>query len=187
MGRLMDVYPDDRSIAETLMDSLIVSCDNAPRSMAAAFVEALEEAAGRGEEWAIRMQRACLGQGAYEFARERLKADRGSITWTRAGEIVSVSVPQRIASRTIDPETGSPVGASQQRLWTEMTWTEFEAAIGKRIEQRDRLSLTIVAYRQIVSLRERFPATATPGEACRLAGIDPRDLASLDDLTIAAS
>lgn len=63
----------------------------------------------------------------------------------------------------------------QRRLWWEASWDEYiEWVNGQRILAA-QMGVKVAALDGILALREKYPDTVTPGQACERAGIDPRE------------
>lgn len=61
----------------------------------------------------------------------------------------------------------------QQALWREIPWDAFETMIQRRGNQISTLEEQYSVFRDILSLRERYPQTSNAGEAIDLARKDP--------------
>jgi len=127
--------------------------------------------AERGEWWANQALLELTAQALTNIVAQQLKRPTLAITIGWNGELVHV--PERLAVPTLDDD-GEEAGAAQYPLWIEQPW-DVAIGIRNRLQgQRDRLGSEVAAITEVIKLRERFPDSATPLDACEMAGIDPR-------------
>ncbi|MDQ3779345.1 MAG: hypothetical protein M3354_02180 [Chloroflexota bacterium] len=108
-------------------------------------------------------------------AKDFLNADSGVISFpSAAGQMQVESVPARASIRS-KRDDGSI--AYQTDLWWELTWEEFASWRIAILSIEQRIAAKRHAFQRVETLHELFPDSATPGEACEQAGIDPRDFA----------
>jgi hypothetical protein len=71
----------------------------------------------------------------------------------------------------------------QLALWWELPWPIFLRMVQERARQRRILTREIKGFNEVAKLRDRFPDSATPGEACELAGINPKKFEIEEELS----
>lgn len=112
--------------------------------------------------------------GQQEASRFLSRREQSTFT-TMAGRTVEMKASRGVRKR--NATTGAPERAWQQRLWYEMTWDELAEHFAMLIRQWNVAGHQIEALRDVFRLREQYPETQTPLEACEQAGIDPRAFA----------
>lgn len=142
----------------------------------------VQREAERGHENATRIAWVFGADGAHRFYMLEEKRDAGAVLLAN-GRIVSLPGKLPVAMRD---DAGKKTGAFQLKLWTEMSWAEFAEKHLSYVRLRDGIDTTVATLQEISQLRDRYPQTATPGEACDLANIDPKDFKLPDDFTEAA-
>lgn len=166
---------DDAEIVNEMIDGLIESHPSADkRELQCALIDRLHTLASAGDGWADTVILALAKDGCGGRIHARLKSDRGTIRIADTGAIISL--PTRFGVPAINQD-GQREKHFQQPLWWELTWDRFEQLINSLIRQTHVLSGEITALHEILGLRDRFPDSASPGEACEMAGIDPRSFA----------
>lgn len=135
----------------------------------------LEAAAGAGERWADSALERYALEGIRRDVRAAMKRDRSVIRIGHSGAVVSV--PSRVGVRRREA-SGKITKAQQQSLWWELPWDAFKEFVESLRRQSRLLTSRADAYTDILRLQERYPDTATAGEACERAGIDPRAFAA---------
>lgn len=142
-----------------------------PQAIARELWTELRRLEADGEEWAAAAIEANGPAGWRMFVSQTLKDDHVAIRVHNNGW---VELPARYSVRPRNPETGEFEGGFQLPLWWELSWSQFIEMLEGLSNQRDLLSSRIAALREVAALRDQFPESQTPGEACGLAGIDPR-------------
>jgi hypothetical protein len=125
-----------------------------------------------GDETAQRAIRSLAIDGARNRAQVR-GAQAKSPVWSNLGSKI-VMLKDRLPHRRRKPD-GRAEKAVLQTLWTEMTWAEFEESVNMLLAQLNALGEHLTAARLILKLRDLYPDTKSPGEACERAGIDPHN------------
>lgn len=126
-----------------------------------------------GDPVALRLLRPLLTQGVHTYAKFHLKMkDRAVISL--GADDRSIEVPSRYSVR-LKNQDGSFAGGYQLPFWWDLSWADFANLLTSLSNRRDSMSQKIAALRRILNLKEQHSETATPGEACERAGIDPRD------------
>ncbi len=168
-------YQNDKERLYAIIDAAVAAEDGpgGPNFTAAAVrvIDELESLAASGEAWAEKALNLCLVDGVRDMVRERTSEDRAAITVSRSGKLLSI--PTRFGVR-LHKRNKSNQRIYQQPLWWEVPWEVFDAIINSLAGQRDTISADITALSEVRELHKRFPDSKTPGEACRMAGIDPR-------------
>lgn len=166
------MQPDDAETVNEMIDDLIVRNGDANKSeLQRELIAELQHMAASGDGWADRVILALAEDGCEGRIHARLKADRGVVRIAHSGAVISM--PTRFGVPRIT-ETGQREKAFQPMLWWELSWDRFDQLIISLMRQRNILSERIAALQEILQLRDQFPAAETPGEACEMAGIDPR-------------
>lgn len=129
-----------------------------------------------GVAWAHDALVALASQSLVHIAAHEIKRDRATITFGWNGAVIKTDVPARLAMKSRDVN-GAPTREKprQYKLWKDMLWDEFLDMVNGLRRQRDRLDAEVLAFLRVVELRNQYPQSQTPDEACRLAGIDPAD------------
>lgn len=178
------LYPEDRDQVREILDRMVAEGDRSggpnTTTIARKLVLRLEESAREEKIFAQRAIQAFAIEGARQMIAKHLKDEKGTVRIAHNGKIISL--PTRLGIAATDVE-GVVKQFYQQPLWWEMTWEQFERKVADMQKQRDVLSGEVTALREIERLRERFPESLTPGEACRLAGIDPREFREIEGVS----
>ena len=124
-----------------------------------------------GDEWADAAIIALAEDGCGSRVHLRLKADRGVVRIAHTGAVISL--PTRFGVPAVSDD-GQRERHFQQPLWWELSWDRFSQLVNSLIRQSNRIGEEIVALQEILQLRDQFPDAETPGDACEMAGIDPR-------------
>lgn len=181
MARIPGLGSDEHSHLRALTEETVEELDEeilGGRTIGEALWAKLRQAEANGEEWA-RVTIDALGvQGAAGFGRTLLKEQRGTIRLGWNGDVIEV--PNRYAIRPRDPDTGKEVGSYTLPLWWELSWPEFEIVLRGLRVQRYRLSRIVSGLERVFILKDRFPQSHTPAEACHLAGKDPQAFEPLE-------
>ncbi len=131
-------------------------------------------AAEDGDNEAFRLLVTLSLDGHEERAYTFLKSDTGTIVVQMDdGAAMAVRSPTRVGVRGSRAD-GSP--SHQLRLWWEVSWQEYAAWRDAMFALERKIAMKRYAFDRIDALREAYPETQTPGEACEMAGIDPRSL-----------
>jgi len=128
--------------------------------------------------------REALGRFSREGARRYMTQtkkgmDTGGLTVTHQGAVIK-RLPHATRSQAfaVRDDTGKSTGEYQQKVWDDynVSWDEFvimAEAYGQRLE---RQQIEYARLKFILALRDVYPQSTSPGEALRLAGIDPADM-----------
>lgn len=176
------LWPDDRTWVEHAIDRLVDELDGRQNGHGLKelardrLVADLRRQAENGDKQAERMLDALTLDGAWARIEARLAIGRCLIAWN--GDLVSV--PERIGVRRRDRD-GLKAKHYQQPLWWECSWAEYMDWLATRRGQFNQQGKQLAVMEVIARLREIYPDTKTPGEACERAGLDPRDF-GLDDV-----
>lgn len=137
-------------------------------SLAEAVWPALMRSAESGGADAQRIIEALARDGLSERTYVFLKSETGYLALPGGGRIAAaarVSVRKRRADGRRD--------RSQLRFWWDLTWAEYAEWRDQMQALEARIAAKRHAFAQVDRLRETYPDTATPAEACERAGIDP--------------
>jgi hypothetical protein len=126
--------------------------------------------ASDGDDQAERIFDEMADAGFMRALSQRNRMNTGVFVDSITGESLNVPVKASVASRD---ETGAKVGLEQLAMWTEIPWDQFDAWAQTQFHLASSLTFKNRGLRRILRLRDQFPNSATPGEACRLANIDP--------------
>ena len=140
------------------------------RTRASAMFSDLEEGSNPDLE---RLIRGLVVDGLVRSANRVLKATRSTVKLRTNGRVVSLAARRGV--RKVDAN-GVALRTFQQSLFWELPWDRFLEHVADMERQRNTMGVKIAALYEVVALRERFPQTATPLEACELAGIDPQKI-----------
>lgn len=144
------------------------------------LIDRLDDLASAGETWAERVLAGMKHDGARRIMVAHAKRDRGSVTVAYNGSTMAATLPSRLAV-PVRSDDGTATGEYQYPLWTILTWDQFFGALRQQVDRAFQADIRLAAMQQVAALHDRFPETLTPGEACRIAGIDPRDF-QLDEV-----
>jgi hypothetical protein len=172
MSRISALTPDDREWINDLIDGEIVASRTVEvTEVTRAVVADLREMAEAGDDQAERCLTALSEDGLRGRVAVRLKDDRANVRISHTGSVVSL--PTRLGVLAVDVH-GNRERHYQQPLWWELTWDRFMGLIDSLERQLARLGMEVAALREIAALRDKYPDTATPLEACERDGKDPR-------------
>jgi hypothetical protein len=172
MSRVTRVDKRDREWLDALIAS--VSSEGGTRTdRVRAAVSLLRSEAEAGSHQAERVLRALEEDGCRSRVETWDLSHRARV-WVANGSLVAVDLPERPSVQRID-RNGARTKDHQPMLWTELTWEEFAVWLNVLAHRAKNARYQDAAARQIYKLREQYPNTRTPGEACELAGIDPAD------------
>lgn len=172
-------------LQEQMEDALYAGTPSESSALAEAVGARLLRWARDGDGWAQGLLESLALDGAEQRAYAFLKRDR---------TVIPVPTPAKrsgsppAATKATPSRAGNPArdeGGSvywQQKLWWEMTWEEFGLLLDRLDTQARRIGERRRGLAAVLVLRDRHPATATPGEALALEGIDPRAI-GLNELT----
>lgn len=180
MARITGLRSDYQSELRNLLRELLDLAGPIPepQSVGRQLWSQLRRLEADGADWAAHAIDA-LGPGSLRgYVTQTLKEDVGSIRIYNNGW---VELPSRYAIRPRDPETSKYIGGFQLPMWAEMTWQQFMEMLAGLTNQQGTLSRRIAALNEVLKLRERFPESRSPGEACLMAGIDPQKFEITDE------
>lgn len=170
MSKKTHLDPDDLAIlGGVLAGALHDGVDPGRAALAAHVWPALSAAAEAGGEDEQRIVAALARDGLEERAYVFLKSETGCLALPGGGRVTAaarVSVRQRRADGRRE--------ASQLRFWWDLTWTEYAEWRDQMQSLEARIAAKRHAFVQVDRLRDAYPETKTPGDACERAGIDPR-------------
>lgn len=149
------------------------------RTLASRIRAALRKAEATGDKQADRIINAMADDGLLKVIHQRNRLDSGVFRSSSTGKVLNV--PARASAPTRD-KSGARIGLSQLRLWHEMTWDEFDAWAITQLHLASSMQFKARGIARIRTLRAKYPDTRTPGEACKLDGIDVRSI----DIDLAA-
>jgi hypothetical protein len=171
MARRTNLHFTDRAWINSIIERIVESNGIPNRTHGGrAIIQELRAMFERGDERAIYVVWALAQDGAEAQFNSWLKHDRAKIMISHTGQILSI--PARFGIRT-KREPGEP-DFWQQPLWWELTWEQFEQLVISLCQQGVRLAQEAEALDEVLALRDRYPETKTPLQACEAAGIDPR-------------
>jgi hypothetical protein len=140
----------------------------------AAAVELTTRATG-GDVAAQALRDAIVTAGCCAEVDPYISERKGTIfTKVGAGPKVARKVREIVGVRRKEQRNGKEVQVWQHSLWWTLTWDEFEAMVRSYLAQGLRMQEQAAAWKEVLALRNQFPDTATPGEACERAGLDPK-------------
>ncbi len=164
---------EDAQIISEMIDGLIEQYPQSDkRDLQRELIDRLQAMASGGDTWADSAILALAEDGCSQRVQARLKADRGVVRIAQTGAVISIPARFGVPAITSD---GQREKHWQQPLWWELSWDRFEQLINSLSRQRTRLGTEVTALQEIFRLREQFPDSETVGEACEMAGIDPRE------------
>ncbi len=166
------LIPEDREILDEMVQEIADSLDNVGASQLGIpiYTQCRREDEA-GNDWAGRVIQTMAAYGFTNYAKRFLKNDRANIRIARTGQVLNI--PTRFGQR-MRSETGISERRFQMPLWWELSWEEFEGLIVSLQSQLATIGLRITALKEVRELREQFPESRTPLEACEAKGIDPR-------------
>lgn len=153
-----------------IADSLGEDVGNA--QVAHALISSLRSDEEQGDTNAMRILSELAADGAFSLVGQVLKGADTTTFKLPSGQTLVVAARRGV--RAVN-KNGQRLRYYQQPLWWEMSWTRFSEMVSSLVMQRDHLGKVIVAFNDVMELRDRFPGTKTPLEACELAGIDPHE------------
>ncbi|HXH79549.1 hypothetical protein [Nocardioides sp.] len=164
--------PDDKKWFDSLIEAAStkgVEC--AVTALTDDVYPNVERMAEGGDRQAQRVVSALGRDGARGRIQTWLKSDVSVFRIARTGHVLSV--PSRRGVPAVDDD-GVPSRHYQQPLWWELTWKQFEKMVETVAARRDVMSAQVDAFSDVITLKDKYPHTQTPGEACEIDGIDPR-------------
>lgn len=174
MAHTSALLPDDRRWLESEIDDLVMDFTSVRSSeVTQDLISRLQLMASEGSGDAQRVLGALAADGVFSLVASRIKHQRGTIRVSSTGKLIDV--PARVGARARD-ERGAQLRAFQQTLWYEMSWDDFTAMIVSRIHHIEQLKDKVTAFQEVLSLREIYPESTTPGQALEMAGIDPSSI-----------
>lgn len=81
-------------------------------------------------------------------------------------------IAKRYANTQFDPASHRASGYVQT-VWLDMVWPEFMKVIDRQKAQHQTLQENIEILDRVAALRDKYPDTRTPREACTLDGMNP--------------
>ena len=140
--------------------------------VAATVHEHVVKIAESGDTGAEQVLYIVTRKGFERFCHARIdQTDRCTMTYN--GQPLNLAARSGVRERKPD---GRPGGMFQLPLWWEMEWDQFTMHVTALERQEEALTARLIRFRGVQTLREQFPDTQTPGEACEAAGIDPEDI-----------
>lgn len=128
-------------------------------------VRLLADATQARRPWAEHVRGSLLLEAATKHAKRRFKVANTTL--------VSVGTAERLRSMAGGVKVKATNGrvVDQQKLFVDMTWNELESHVDMLKRQLRELGITVAADRKLLKLRDQYPSSSGPGDACRLAGI----------------
>lgn len=122
-----------------------------------------------GEHWVMWWIREYTREGIRRRVIEFVKESSGTVLLSSSGSVVDLPTHVSVVTRRDDGKK-----SYQLKLWWELEWPDFLSMVAGRARQRRILTNQIKGFNEVTRLRDRFPESKTPGEACSLAGVDPK-------------
>jgi hypothetical protein len=132
----------------------------------------------RGEPWAVVLVRKAAREGVRRAVYTIAHRGRSRATDSRTGE--TIYIPTHINVTT--PKNGRPA-SYQLRLWYDIPWPILIQSVGEIARQHGVLGRDLRVFSEVIKLRDQFPESRTPREACKLAGKDPSDFDLASELS----
>lgn len=156
--------PDERAEWNQLLDDANAKGDTTSER-GRAVVDMLDDAEQAQKTWVPYIRGKWLLSGATGEAKARLK-----VTSTT---LVSLKTASSIRPMAVGTKTRTPSGAvaDTQKLFIEMTWAEVEAHRDMLLRQLRELGFSAATDNKLLGLRDKYPATKGPAEACRKLGV----------------
>jgi hypothetical protein len=132
---------------------------------------AVEKAEATDPRFPVGVDRRIAEAAYQEVVKAIIKRDWSVITLP-SGRTVAVAAHQSRRTR----KAAGRGQVYQMVLWAEMPWEDFLAMVAMLARQRDRLASEVAAFSAVLPLREKYPDTRTPAEACEREGLDWRAL-----------
>ncbi|MCA1668138.1 MAG: hypothetical protein LC793_12240 [Thermomicrobia bacterium] len=140
--------------------------------MANKTVARLSSAAQRGAGWARTALEHFAEIGLQEYIKGEMRGgDTSLMRNPMTGKAAKVSSYIGVRART---EDGLPAGHYQQELWWTPPWPVFAEKIDNYVKHRNTVDTNVAMFGEVMKLRDKYPDSRTPEEACEMAGIDPR-------------
>jgi len=172
MSRMSALLPDDKKWVDSLIEGASINgIEPAVTALTDDVYPDIERMAERGDLQAQRVVSALARDGVRGRVQAWLKSDVSVVRLSRTGQIISV--PARMGVHAVNDD-GLAERRFQQPLWWELTWERFEAMVSSIVARRDVMTTQVEAFTDVVALRDKYPHTRTPLEACEIANIDPR-------------
>lgn len=176
MARKTALAFDDREWVDREIDRLVQQLDGRQNGrgvkelVAHALVSMLDNLDSTGDAQARRAFKALALDGAVERAGVRMRQDECLVSYN--GQVVALPARIGVPARGEDGVRGKHYN---QRLWWHCTWPQLQDWLAQQEATRAQQATTIAVVRRILALREKYPDTVTPGEACEREGLDPRE------------
>lgn len=145
-------------------NALLDSTNSLPGSTGergAALIEALAEHEQAHHRWAAMALDKLANDGAQKALTSRARSQSKIVVAFSTADAMRSS---RIGVRQKD-------GSFQQKLFKEVTWAELQAHIDMVAGQLQSLGMTIAVDRKVMKLREKFPKSVGPADACKQLGV----------------
>lgn len=154
---------DERAEWTSLLDDAN-KLNGSSRDRGREVVRLLNDAVQAQKLWAPIVQNAILAEGCTQKAKSRLKSVSSALV-----SIASVDHIRSLAGGIKVRQAGGGT-ADQQKLFVEMTWTEVDDHVQMLKRQLQELGITIATDEKLLDLRNQFPASTGPGDACQKLG-----------------
>lgn len=149
----------DDLLSDALNGSRTVGADSVARAL-----DAIESADQAGRLWPDALRAKALYDWIQNRQKNLAKAEK-VVNVAHNGKVVSKSI--RVGKR-VKRDDGT--SGYQQSLLNDFTWPELETFIAETLTRVDGLEANVTMAQQLLKLRDRFPQTAGPAEACALLG-----------------
>ncbi len=136
---------------------------DAPAVMRA--IAAVDGADGAGRTWPDEIRRQALYQ-LLQGELKRIAKEESMVSVDYNGRPVQKTARRGVAERQVDGTI-----QRQQKLWTDMTWEQFEAWSAMNDAQIDGLMVNRHAAAKLRTLHEQFPDSETVGDALAEIGV----------------
>lgn len=152
---------EERDLWNALLDEVIALGLKSSADKGAAVIDRLQDAEQAHEPWGA----TTIMQLAEDQAKLAVKARQKQTSTTL------VAFTQASAMRSMRVGVRNSSDAYEQVLFEEMTWEQLNAHVQMLQQQMRQLGLTIGVDRKLLKLHEQVPASAGPGDACKVLGV----------------
>jgi hypothetical protein len=161
--------PEERVELDSLLSSALNGSRNADPAAVDRAEAALVSAEQSGREWpSIVMRQAMRAQLQVEL--KSIAKDESMAMVDYQGRLIAKTLRRGVKRRNSD---GSM--SWQQALINEMSWPEFVNWIDMNAAQIEGLRVNQAMADQLLPLREKFPDSVGPGDACSRLGVSIED------------
>jgi hypothetical protein len=164
--------------------------ESSATAMAGLLLERLQKCAADGDKTAGPKLRQIGLHGATSVVRDWFAPGRVMVGYNGSTHRIAARVGVPVEVRPEEDEDGeepdpAPVQWQHPMLF-ELSWAEFEAHLARLRKSVQRVSAELLIKEAIGNLHAQYPASATPLEAMKLAGIDPASFQLSDQHEIVA-